>query len=103
EAHPYTDFVFYGEAGRVHGIDTGEPMAATSFRRAFNDGLKLAGMSEKITPHKLRHTFATQALEATGRVEVVQKLLGHSNPSTTLVYAQVRPNALKEEYRKIFS
>ena len=47
----------------------------------------------KVTPHKLRHTFATEFLERGGRLEDLQKLLGHRNIATTQIYEHVNPEA----------
>jgi len=77
-------------------------MTVAAARRAFNEGVKLAGLPDTITPHKLRHSFATHVLESTKRIEIVQKLLGHENPATTLIYAKVRPTELISEYGKAF-
>lgn len=98
-SHDKTDYVFYAESGKQGN----QPMKSYTAREAFTAGLKAAGLPETLTPHKLRHTFATQLLEATGRIEVVQKVLGHSNPATTLIYAQVRDSALAAEYQKAFA
>jgi integrase/recombinase XerD len=47
------------------------------------------GISEAVTPHTLRHTFATHMLDQKAELEYVQQILGHANISTTQVYAQV--------------
>ena len=100
--HPYTDFVFYGEAGRSFGVDTGKPMKGNKAYAAFAAGLKRAGLPSELTPHSLRHSFATHALSRTKRLEVVQDFLGHANPATTRIYAQVARDELKSEYGKLF-
>lgn len=46
-----------------------------------------AGFTKKITPHKLRHSFATHLKQAGGSIVDIQKLLGHSNLNTTQIYA----------------
>jgi site-specific recombinase XerD len=99
--HPYTDYVFYGEAGRSFGVDMGKPMTPHSAYAAFKEGLREAQLPEDLTPHVLRHSFATMALNKTKRLEVVQDLLGHSSPQTTRIYAQVAKDELKEEYAKL--
>jgi site-specific recombinase XerD len=99
--HPYTDYVFYGEAGRSFGIDMGKPMTPHSAYQAFKAGLEEARLPSDLTPHVLRHSFATMALNKTKRLEVVQDLLGHSSPNTTRIYAQVAKDELKEEYAKL--
>lgn len=55
-----------------------------------------AGISNRITPHRFRHSCATQLLEAGVDIRFVQKLLGHESISTTEIYTQVCDSALKE-------
>ena len=55
---------------------------------------------KEITPHKLRHTFATEFLEVGGQIQHLQMLLGHKNVSTTQIYMHVRPeDALEAVHR----
>jgi site-specific recombinase XerD len=53
-----------------------------------------AGITWRIHPHALRHTFASDLLERTGNLALVQDALGHSDPETTRVYAKVRNSRL---------
>lgn len=64
----------------------------------------MAGLSAKvrITPHSLRHHFATRVLEATDNLAATQELLGHSSPVTTRVYAEVTTAKKREVHRKTF-
>ena len=48
-----------------------------------------AGITKRITPHVLRHTFATDLYRETGPIRLVQKALGHSDLSTTMIYTHV--------------
>jgi integrase/recombinase XerC len=57
------------------------------------------GMEKAITPHKFRHTFATDLLNAGADIRAVQELLGHSSLSSTQVYLSVSRDRLKEVYR----
>ena len=61
---------------------------------------KLAGLWRKVTPHLLRHTFATHMLEGGANLRVVQELLGHAQPTTTEIYTHVTPGRLREVYLK---
>lgn len=55
-----------------------------------------AGISKPVTPHTLRHTFATSLLNKTGNLLLVQKALGHRNVTTTQIYAHVADNQLEQ-------
>jgi integrase/recombinase XerD len=58
------------------------------------------GIEEEVTPHTLRHSFATHMLHGGAKLRDVQKLLGHANISTTQVYTQVTGDHLREAYDK---
>ncbi len=73
-------------------------------RQGFWNILRLAavhaGISTKMTPHILRHSFATHLLHGGASVRHVQELLGHSNIATTQIYTHLSPKYLKNEYNK---
>lgn len=60
----------------------------------------LAGISKKVTPHTLRHTYATDLLDAGADLRSVQELLGHKNVSTTQVYTHVTNKRLRDIHEK---
>lgn len=60
-----------------------------------------AGLSVPLHPHKLRHTFATSALNAGMDIVVIQQLLGHSNLDTTQIYAQISQESVRHSYNKL--
>lgn len=59
-----------------------------------------ANLSKKVTPHVLRHTFATSVLRNGGDIRFIQQILGHSSLATTQIYTHLDENVLKEMYDK---
>jgi len=76
----------------------GSRLTARSFQRAFKNYLNYAGLPSDMTPHKLRHSFATHLLDAGADLRSVQELLGHENLSTTQIYTHVSAERLKLVY-----
>lgn len=58
-------------------------------RRMVSDYAVKAGITKKISPHTLRHSYATDLLRATKNIRLVQKALGHSDLSTTMIYTHI--------------
>ena len=56
--------------------------------------------AERVTPHGLRHTFATDLLRETKNIRLVQKALGHSDVSTTMIYTHVADEELEKALRR---
>lgn len=62
-----------------------------------------AGIELKVTPHTFRHTFATSALKSGMKPEIIQKILGHENITTTQIYAKLASSEVEYTYRKLVS
>jgi integrase/recombinase XerD len=78
----------------------GTPFAAVTLWLHIKECVRRAGVSRNITPHMLRHSFATHLLEHGADLRVIQELLGHANISTTEVYTHVTGNRLRDIHRK---
>ncbi len=76
----------------------GQRLTPRSFQRNFKDYLIQAELPLDMTPHKLRHSFATHLLDAGADLRSVQELLGHENLSTTQIYTHVTTERMKEIY-----
>ncbi|KKQ83460.1 MAG: Tyrosine recombinase XerC [Parcubacteria group bacterium GW2011_GWB1_38_8] len=79
------------------------PMTARSVQRLIKRYAIKAGIGKKVTPHLVRHMFATDLLGNGADLRSVQMLLGHSNISTTQIYTHVTDKQLKETHKKFHS
>jgi len=78
----------------------GTRLSPRSFQRNLKNYLAVAGLPADMTPHKLRHSFATHLLDAGADLRSVQELLGHANLSTTQIYTHISAERLKTVYNK---
>jgi integrase/recombinase XerD len=78
----------------------GTPFAAVTLWLRIKRRARRAGIARNVTPHMLRHSFATHLLEHGADLRVIQELLGHASISTTEVYTHVTGNRLREVHRK---
>lgn len=93
-------FVNYG--GRQEATTSGDfkRLSARSIQRTVSRYAKLAGITKQVSPHTMRHSFATDLLMNGADLRSVQSLLGHSNIATTQVYTHVTDQHLKEVHER---
>lgn len=78
----------------------GGRLTSRSIDRNFAAYLKASGLSERVTPHTIRHTIATHWLENGMDLKTIQMLLGHTSLATTTIYTHVSPKLKREVYDK---
>ncbi|MBO7483048.1 MAG: tyrosine-type recombinase/integrase [Kiritimatiellae bacterium] len=80
--------------------DGGKPLPARFVERRMKRYLEETGLPTDLSPHKLRHSFATHMLDTGADLRSVQEMLGHASLSTTQIYTHVSVERLKDEYAK---
>lgn len=78
-------------------------LTARSIQRMVNKYARLAGITKHVSPHTMRHSFATDLLMNGADIRSVQSMLGHSNISTTQIYTHVTDEHLRDVYEKFHS
>jgi site-specific recombinase XerD len=72
-----------------------EPLSTRQLNRAVHEAAEAAGIKKRVSPHTLRHSFATHLLEQDVDIRVIQVLLGHSKLDTTALYARVATKTIR--------
>ena len=78
------------------GLDPVNPMSARQLCRAVSVAARAAGIAKRVSPHTLRHSFATHLLEQNVDIRVIQVLLGHAKLETTALYTRVAVNTIRD-------
>ena len=94
--HPTVPELFYN-------LKTKKPMTTASIESLFYQLKKRTGIQDNITPHKWRHTFATNFLRKGGDLETLRMLLGHSNLKTTQKYLHLNQHDIRKTYQAIMN
>ena len=89
-----------GQSDILFANCSGKPMSRQGFWKLVKYYAKKACIEEDITPHTLRHSFAAHLVENGADLQSVQKMLGHSDISTTQVYANLSHNRIRDVYAK---
>lgn len=79
---------------------SGRRLHSSDIRRRLKVWVDNAAIAGGVSPHALRHSFATHLLQGGADLRAIQELLGHSSVSTTQVYTKVEPSWLKDQYAK---
>lgn len=93
-------FINYRGRPNPNGIDNDRRLTPRSIQKMISRAAMLAGLSKRVTPHTLRHTFATDLLSHGADLRSVQELLGHQNVSTTQIYTHVTNKHLRDIHER---
>ncbi len=86
-----TDYIFLNK--------NGDPISRVGFFKILKELCRKAGIKKDVSPHTLRHSFATHLLNNGADLRIIQELLGHENLSTTEIYSHISNKKLEEDYQ----
>ena len=87
-----------GKVEKLFISNTGKDMSADLMRKMFKGRLREAGLDSSLSPHDLRHTFATDLVEGGADLRSVQEMLGHASLSTTQIYTHLSTAHIKDAH-----
>ncbi len=96
-------FISYGRNASIQTSGNYKRLTARSIQRMLSQYARLAGITKHVSPHTMRHSYATDLLMNGADLRSVQSMLGHSNISTTQVYTHVTDEHLREIYEQYHS
>ena len=80
----------------VFSKKNGKPISSDTVQRIVREAAEKAGIQKRVTPHTLRHSYATHLLDAGENIRKIQELLGHTNLNTTQIYTHISIQDLKK-------
>ncbi|MBT4446349.1 tyrosine-type recombinase/integrase [archaeon] len=95
-AYELAEYVDHQQSGWLFSNSKGDTLTERNIQKLVKGAASRAGIQKQVTPHKLRHSFATHLHDGGTSIRVIQELLGHSNLATTEIYTHVSSKKLDE-------
>ncbi len=95
----FNPYLFVGHDKAAKGRSSEKNLAPRSVQRLIQKYSKVAGITKKVTPHTMRHSYATDLLINGADIRSVQAMLGHASITTTQVYTHITDQQLREVYK----